>query len=634
MKKAFLTLGLWIIPFLIYAQNQIKIDSLEKQLSQSSKGDSAYFQTIEALTDQLLMFFPKKSRDLAHEAFSLAQQSSLLPHQAKALKQIGLSYYYEQSPDSSRLFLERALSLYQSLQDTLGIAAVLHNIGLNYYTEGNYTQCLDYYIQSIRMEESIGHTSGLIPSYANVAMVLEAQQQYSQALEYYQKALQLAEENQHIVAKIQVAFNMARLYYMNKDMDQALIFADSSLAISKQIQMPFGIGKSSGIRADVLLAQNKPQEALESVLLAEDIFMQMSSPVDLFNLGIIKANIYEKLGDYPKMEDAVQKAAAINKQAPNFENSKKVYYALYKAYKGMNKNEQGLQAFEKYMQYKDSSFTLEKDAKINELMTKYETAKKEQEIQSLQQQSQIQQLELQQKNNLIAIGGFSAILLAIISYLFYQRKQLQQQRTSLKIEQRLLRSQLNPHFIFNALNAIQDFILSQNAQEGGIYLAQFAKLMRGILESSREEFISLDKETEMLESYLSLQQIRFNHRFNYQVEVDEELDIEEVTIPPMFAQPFLENAIEHGLASLPAQGHIQLRFQKVNDKVLTMSITDNGVGINTPQPRDAKHQSLATKITQERIDAFQKSMGREIRFEIQSPEQGTQVLFYLPYGYI
>lgn len=200
-----------------------------------------------------------------------------------------------------------------------------------------------------------------------------------------------------------------------------------------------------------------------------------------------------------------------------------------------------------------------------------------------------------------------------------------------------LKLQMNPHFIFNAMAAIQRYMIKNDAQQTSNYLARFARLMRAVLENSRSEYISLAQEIEMLENYLTLQNLQYQGHFGYKINVASNLDPEEFAIPPMFAQPFIENAIEHGITHMKTSGIIIINFALHQDTI-SMEINDNGVGFgqtsSTKQSKDKKHQSLATKITRERIDLYQQSLKKNIGFKINSSTNGTQVLFYLPYKII
>ena len=230
--------------------------------------------------------------------------------------------------------------------------------------------------------------------------------------------------------------------------------------------------------------------------------------------------------------------------------------------------------------------------------------------------------------------------LVLVSTIFFYR--IRAIRRKNQLEQALgtathesLKLQMNPHFIFNAMTAIQRYMLKNNVQQTSNYLARFARLMRGVLENARSEYISLTQEIEMLENYLMLQNLQYQGQFNYQINIDPALDPEEFAIPPMFAQPFIENAIEHGITHMKNAGEIVIHFA-LYQETIKLEIQDNGVGLQRTQDiqKNKKHQSLATQITRERIRLYQKSLKQNINFEVNSSEKGTQVLFYLPYKII
>ena len=141
-----------------------------------------------------------------------------------------------------------------------------------------------------------------------------------------------------------------------------------------------------------------------------------------------------------------------------------------------------------------------------------------------------------------------------------------------------LRAQMNPHFIFNALNSIQQYVLQGNVIEANKYLSKFSKLQREILLSSNQNFISMEKEIEILNSYLHLEQLRFGESFTYTINMTDEIDPAEIKIPPMMLQPFVENAIWHGL--MPKQGdkNLNIYFDLYTDDILLATIRDNGIG--------------------------------------------------------
>lgn len=171
-----------------------------------------------------------------------------------------------------------------------------------------------------------------------------------------------------------------------------------------------------------------------------------------------------------------------------------------------------------------------------------------------------------------------------------------------------LRAQMNPHFIFNSLNSIQQFILQGNADEANRYLARFSRLQREILHHCDQHLITLEKEIEILLLYLQLEQLRFQGHFEFSIEVDEEIDPNEIRIPPMMLQPFVENAIWHGL--MPRQGHrqVQISFQIQGDHLLRCMVQDNGIGREAAarNRKNSGHESKGLTLVNERLRILQQ----------------------------
>jgi LytS/YehU family sensor histidine kinase len=287
----------------------------------------------------------------------------------------------------------------------------------------------------------------------------------------------------------------------------------------------------------------------------------------------------------------------------------------------------------------DSVFSESKVKIIEELQTKYETEKKDLQIANLAQQASIKDLEIKQKNQALVVGLFAVLFIAGFIYLMYRQRALKRNQKQTALEQRFLRSQLNPHFMSNALMAIQNFMLKNQSDKAATYLAKFAKLMREILENSRKEFILVEDEIQMLTNYLDIHRARMNESFNYTIEVDENIDRETDAIPPMFVQPFIENAIEHGIMNAKAQGMIKLKLVKDGDYI-AIEITDNGGGMIQRKQELKEHTSLSTTIIQERIALLNKSLKRKIELGWENilndrgEVNGTKVELKVPYNYL
>ncbi len=190
-----------------------------------------------------------------------------------------------------------------------------------------------------------------------------------------------------------------------------------------------------------------------------------------------------------------------------------------------------------------------------------------------------------------------------------KRAQLEIQNKLLQLEQKALQLQMNPHFLFNALNSIQSLVSGGDTGEARTQIGHFAQLMRGILNNSRQPYISLKEEADTLEQYLRIEQFCQQNKFEFQIKLPENIDAEELEIPPMLLQPFVENAVVHGVSHLSWPGKIALEFSLENG-LLTCRIRDNGIGrekaARLRQERKPGHQSVAIQVTRERLDALKK----------------------------
>ncbi len=203
---------------------------------------------------------------------------------------------------------------------------------------------------------------------------------------------------------------------------------------------------------------------------------------------------------------------------------------------------------------------------------------------------------------LLLIVIFTATIIRQINKKSRERQEkLKTERDLISLEQKALRLQMNPHFIFHTLNNIQSLIATKDEATARIYLSKFSKLMRQILENSRSNEITLENEIETLQNYLSIERFCHDNSFEFNIEVDENLETAFIMIPPMILQPFVENAIVHGVAPLQGGGQINISFME-KDGSLTCTITDNGIGRKAAAQRiDANHKSTALAVTKQRL---------------------------------
>jgi sensor histidine kinase YesM len=194
---------------------------------------------------------------------------------------------------------------------------------------------------------------------------------------------------------------------------------------------------------------------------------------------------------------------------------------------------------------------------------------------------------------------------------------------------------MNPHFIFNSIDNIQSLIYNKQDQEAVSYLTKFSKLTRQILENSNENYIPLSEELMMIDNYLVIQQLLYNNTFDFSITVEDEIDAETILLPPMLTQPFIENAIKHGIQNKMVGGSIDILFS-LKDSKLYFEVKDNGSGFKNV-PKAENHKSLAMIITKERLNIYTKKSDFTVLTEnvLDQHEKviGAKVIFEIPYIY-
>lgn len=244
--------------------------------------------------------------------------------------------------------------------------------------------------------------------------------------------------------------------------------------------------------------------------------------------------------------------------------------------------------------------------------------------------------ELISKKNTFNYFLLGSVLLMILLFVFIVKALYSIKTKNKKIALQSLRREMNPHFIFNSLNSVNQFISENNELEANKYLTSYSNLMRNMMENSNKDFVSLNNEVEQLKKYLDLEHLRFNEKFDYEITIDEALDGDAVFVPNMLLQPHLENAIWHGLRYKDGKGFLKLDV-KLTNNLIKVTIDDNGIGLKKSQElkttNQKVHESRGVTNTRERISLLNELYKKNITFEIsekESPETGTRVEINFP----
>lgn len=428
-----------------------------------------------------------------------------------------------------------------------------------------------------------------------------------------------------------------------KEYEEAITELKSAIRTLQAYNDQDGLGMAHKYLGNVFNEQKKYNEALRYYNMALVYFESAANRSEIAAVYHLVGTVFAEQGKYKNALNYLNRSIDIRSQYGYIGGIYPSYKEVADVYRKTGNMDLAYKYLNLYSDYSDSARIVEVSAKIAELSELYRSEQRERLIaiqaDSIElQRKQKENTELRNIFQTYIILGF-IVLLALGAFIIYNRwkqRNIKQLQREAEMNQTLLRSQMNPHFVFNAMSVIQSYIYENDTKNSTKFLVNFSKLMRLILENSSKEFIPLGTEIDILKKYLETQKLRFGDRFEYEVSVNEQLLQEEAVIPPMITQPFIENAIEHGQLHTVEGGFIHVRFTK-DEEMLHVMIEDNGVGRKGSKnnKKSAEHKSMAMKITQDRINNLSykyKILGRmEIEDFDAQKETGTLVNIYLPY---
>ncbi len=364
-----------------------------------------------------------------------------------------------------------------------------------------------------------------------------------------------------------------------------------------------------------------------------------NNPTQITNAFGNLGTIYRDKGDDSTALEFYQKSIEISRKAKDYYNLSWVFQDMSNMYALKGDLEKAFGYFRMYKTYNDSVETYRYRRGLEQARMLYESERKQQELQMLS-------LKLQQHRYIFyGIAALIVLLVIIVILVFRQikvntkRKMAEMNQKIAEMTQKNLQQQMNPHFIFNTLNSIQYYMYQHDKMATNDYMSKFSRLMRKTLENSRFTAIPVKDELEALTLYLELEALRFKNKFNYTVTVDEDIDVVMHKIPTMLIQPYVENAICHGLMHKEAQGTVSVEL-KLEENTIVCTIQDNGIGreaaLKIKNSNNGQHQSLGTTITESRLKLVHSLYGSNMKIEYQDLKnddgtpRGTKVMIQIP----
>lgn len=473
---------------------------------------------------------------------------------------------------------------------------------------------------------------------------------FSEAESYFFKSLNYA---QQINDRRQIALALTKLASVQLRSDrfsQALKNANNALDYLTKLNDYNGLGETHNIIGMIYQEQQNYDLAASNFNKALVYYESTNNKEKIAGVYHNVGNVFLKQKKYKNALNYLNRSIEIREQFGAKNQIYNTYRVISDVYKDIKDEKKAMEYLELYVNYLDSNTTIQAAAKIAELSETYRSEQRERLIisqaDSIERQRQeraltstkLENIQLRNTFQTYIIFAFLVIIVLAGVILFYRWNQtkIKQQQREAEMRQTLLRTQMNPHFVFNAMSVIQSYIFENDTANSSKFLVNFSRLMRLILENSPKEFIPITTEMEILEKYLVMQKLRFQERFDYYIECDETLEEESAVIPPMITQPFIENAIEHGQLHTIEGGFIRVVFRKEGE-MLQILIEDNGIGrkASRENKKSSAHKSMAMSITKDRIDNLNKKYRTEGFMEIEdynkSLETGTKVLISLPY---
>lgn len=531
-----------------------------------------------------------------------------------------------------------------------------YNIGETFYNNGNFPKSEEYFIKSKNIYEKLNDKQNLEKVIRKIAQSQENQNKLKLALTNYESASNIGFSNSSRAVNSNDASRLATPSVAKKA--EAI---QNNIKISEKENNKEDLATSYSQMADVNIEQNNIPKAEEnlnnaykiSVKEAPQQALAINQKLTDFYVGnknfdkAIEAKKEVLKEDFVK-DNSQKKVEQIQELAEIYikkNDPKEAIVLLKNAYdialnKGhtleAQKSVKKLDSLYAISENTEASVSLYRDflGKLPDLVSKDRSLvdnkileDTEQRISQLEQEKKLKDELIRKKNifnySLIAV---LVVLSALIFFIFRTLKKVQIKNKKIALQS--LRREMNPHFIFNSLNSVNQFIATNNELEANQYLTKFSKLMRGVMENSSEDFIPFQQELDLLQNYLALEKTRFADKFDYEITVDENLNQQNLQLPGMMVQPFLENAIWHGLRYKTEKGFLKLSFKKENQH-LKITIEDNGIGIEESKKQKTIHQKnregRGMKNTLERIRLLNDLYKKNIVCSVKDSPNGVLV---------
>ena len=486
--------------------------------------------------------------------------------------------------------------------------------------EGKIKLALDFYNEGLKVATKNQITPKMTDLNSKIADAYAQDNQLMEAEAYYDSSVELANQLAPKRA-LQEKEKVADFYNKKSQYNEEIAIRKNSLEELSRLKSP----KSEENRAELgdTITTQRINYKIANAYIAQDRY---NEAIPYLERSIVQANSED---DLVVQKDATRKLSEVYEYKGDFNRALETYqsYVTLVDTLYIRKEQEISRAarFNKEIASTQSRITgLEQERELSQ--SKYDLALTEQELAE----------ESYKRQRWIIYSLIFGIILTGLAAFFFYRSNQQQKLANNLLALKSLRSQMNPHFIFNALNSVNNFIAKSDERSANRYLSEFSTLMRSVLENSEEDFIPLNKELELLEIYVKLEYSRFPDKFDYSINVDENLDVNSFQIPPMLLQPYIENAIWHGLRYKEEKGFLEINVRAKETNRVEIQIIDDGIGrkksadLKTQNQKRQKSRGMGN--IKQRVAILNDMYGDKVDVNIadlKNDGTGTKVIFTL-----
>ncbi|MBN1969215.1 MAG: histidine kinase [Candidatus Delongbacteria bacterium] len=574
----------------------------------------------------------RESDSLIFIGIEITNDNNLPSRTADFYNLLGMNKNIISEYDKSLEAFNKALEIFTSLDDKKSMSLMMENIGITYKDMAKYPNAMEYLMSSLDLKKKNNIRARLSSVYMMISTLYNKMEDLKKQEEYIRLAYRTLREDNETSSRVLASFynEFAAVMDDTDQMDSCIYYYNKVIEESKKVGWNRGMAAGVSNLAEIYYELEDYQKALELHYQALELEEKIDNKYGICYEYMFIGRLLEKIDHDKNINSAItyaKKALDISLEYELYNEAEQALQLLSEYYISLNNYKEAVHTLKETSRIRDTLSMQESRKVFAELEGKYQNEIKTKQIEILHSENRFKQIKI----NIVI--GLSIVIIVFSLLLFgYQKKKSTLEKND--IEQKLLRSQMNPHFIFNALGAIQNYILRNDAKKASDYLNNFSLLSRSVLINSNKDAIPLNEEIDMLKNYIELEKLRMNNSFSYEMSIECDGEEELINIPPMLIQPFIENAIKHGF-KIDKPGKKLIISFTAGESDVKVRINDNGIGYNrSTSQRISGHKSMAMAIFKQRNNLLEKKYRSSLKYRItdlsENGGEGTEVLITLP----